>query len=52
MGMIVLDNTAFRVVFAPCKQITSVAFLVPCVLGGRRPADAVRVPQQDASVLQ
>lgn len=46
--MIILENTAFRVVFAqrvesPCKQITSVAFLVLCVLGGRRPADAISV---------
>lgn len=50
--MIILNNTAFRVVFSPCKQITSVAFLVPCVLGGRRAADAVSLSQQDTVVLQ
>lgn len=52
MCMITLGNTAFRVVFSPCKQITSVAFLVPCVLRGRRPADTVSVPQHDTVVLQ
>lgn len=47
--MITLNNTAFGVVFSPCKQITSVAFLVSCVLGT---ADSESVPQQDMVVLQ
>lgn len=55
--MIILDNAAFRVVFAhavesPRKQITLAAFLVLCVLGGRGPADAINVLQQDTVVLQ